>query len=69
MSVQQAQRDISHYLMHRYNWIRPHTLNGGLAPAQAEKNLKSCPGLVDHYITPVSGLENGYWISVKMDNL
>ena len=37
MSVQQAQRDISHYLMHRYNWIRPHTFNGGLAPAQAEK--------------------------------
>ena len=24
MLVQHAQRDISHYLMHRYNWIRPH---------------------------------------------
>ncbi|CAM5455745.1 hypothetical protein PFRA20S_00302 [Pseudomonas fragi] len=49
MSVQQAQRDISHYLMHRYNWIRPHTFNGGLTPAQAEKNLTQCPELVDHY--------------------
>lgn len=39
MSVQQAQRDISHYLMHRYNWIRPHQFNGGLTPAQAEKKL------------------------------
>lgn len=37
ISVQQTQRDISHYLMHCYNWIRPHQLNGGLAPAQAEK--------------------------------
>ena len=41
MSVQQAQKDISHYLMHRYNWIRPHTFNGGLTPAQAEK--MDCP--------------------------
>ena len=43
--VQQAQRDISHYLMHRYNWIRPHTLNGGLAPAQAEKKLNVVSGI------------------------
>lgn len=51
MTAQEAHRDISHYLMHRYNWIRPHQFNDRLAPAQAEKNLTSCPGLVDHYIT------------------
>lgn len=45
MSVQQAQRDISQYLMHRYNWIRPHTFNGGLAPAQAEKKLNALSGI------------------------
>ncbi|KPY49323.1 ISPsy24, transposase orfB [Pseudomonas savastanoi pv. nerii] len=33
-TAQGAQRDISHYLMHRYNWIRPHQYKGGLAPAQ-----------------------------------
>ncbi|AZE52999.1 Transposase InsO for insertion sequence element IS911 [Pseudomonas synxantha] len=25
--------------MHRYNWIRPHQFNGGLAPAQAEEKI------------------------------
>jgi putative transposase len=45
MSVQQAQKDISHYLMHRYNWIRPHTFNGGLTPAQAEKKLNVVSGV------------------------
>ena len=40
---------ISYHLMHRYNWIRPHQFNDALAPAQAEKNLTSCPGLVDYY--------------------
>ncbi|MCO3646595.1 hypothetical protein FA148_28245, partial [Pseudomonas aeruginosa] len=24
LTAQEAQRDISHYLMHRYNWIRGH---------------------------------------------
>ncbi|KJJ20999.1 hypothetical protein HMPREF3150_01168, partial [Pseudomonas aeruginosa] len=24
LMAREAQRDISHYLMHRYNWIRPH---------------------------------------------
>ncbi|QAX87664.1 IS3 family transposase [Pseudomonas sp. DTU12.3] len=48
-TAQEAQRDISQFLMHRYNWIRPHQFNGGLAPARAEENLTSCPGLVDHY--------------------
>jgi putative transposase len=39
ITAQEAHRDISHYLMHRYNWIRPHQFNKGLAPAQAEKKL------------------------------
>ena len=38
-TVQQARRDISYFLMHRYNWIRPHQFNGGLAPARAEEKL------------------------------
>ncbi|RUG46176.1 IS3 family transposase, partial [Pseudomonas aeruginosa] len=29
LTAQEAQRDISHYLMHRYNWIRPHQFNDG----------------------------------------
>ncbi|WP_171452159.1 IS3 family transposase, partial [Pseudomonas aeruginosa] len=36
LTAQEAQRDISHYLMHRYNWIRPHQFNDGLPPAVAE---------------------------------
>lgn len=44
ITARQAQRDISHYLMHRYNWIRPHQFNEGMAPAVAEKNLMQCPG-------------------------
>ncbi|MFQ3217036.1 MAG: hypothetical protein ACI87C_001558 [Paraperlucidibaca sp.] len=36
-------------LMERYNWVRPHQFNAGLAPAVAEENLKLCPRLVDHY--------------------
>ena len=35
-NAQHAQRDISDYLMHYYNQIRPHQFNGGLAPAQAK---------------------------------
>ncbi|HBY4609053.1 TPA: IS3 family transposase, partial [Klebsiella pneumoniae] len=35
LTAQEAQRDISHYLMHRYNWIRPHQFNDGLPPAVA----------------------------------
>ncbi|SOQ10538.1 ISPsy24, transposase orfB [Pseudomonas syringae pv. persicae] len=45
MTAQEAQRDISHYLMHRYNWIRPHQFNDGLAPAQYEKNLNVVSGM------------------------
>lgn len=45
MTAQEAHRDISHYLMHRYNWIRPHQFNNGLAPAQAEKKLNVVSGI------------------------
>jgi putative transposase len=45
MTAQEAQRDISHYLMHRYNWVRPHQFNDGLAPAQYEKNLNVVSGI------------------------
>ena len=37
MTAREAQRDISHYLMHQYNWIRPHQFNQGLAPAVKEE--------------------------------
>jgi putative transposase len=38
-TAQEAQRYISHFLMRRYNWIRPHQFNGGSVPARAEKKL------------------------------
>ncbi|MFH7451077.1 integrase core domain-containing protein, partial [Pseudomonas syringae pv. tagetis] len=38
MTAQEAQRDISHFLMHRYNWVRPHQFNDGLDHAKYEKN-------------------------------
>ena len=61
MTAQEAHRDISHYLMHRYNWIRPHQFNGGLAPPRAEENLTLCPGLVDHYRNR-DVFTSGHWI-------
>jgi putative transposase len=45
MTAQEAHRDISHYLMHRYNWLRPHRFNDGLAPAVAEEKLKTVSGI------------------------
>ena len=39
MTEQEAHRDISHYLIHRYNWIQPNQFNDGQAPAQAERKL------------------------------
>lgn len=45
MTEQGAHRDISHYLMHRYNWIRPHQFNDGRAPAVAEEKLNAVPGM------------------------
>jgi putative transposase len=34
MSAQYTQRDISQYLMHHYNWIRPHQFNAGVGPGE-----------------------------------
>lgn len=45
LTAQEAQRDISHYLMHRYNWIRPHRFNNGLPPAVAEEQLNPLSGM------------------------
>ena len=45
MTVHEAQRDVSHYLMHRYNWQRPHQFNGGMAPAVAEEKLNFVSGI------------------------
>ena len=45
MTAREAQRDISYYLMHRYNWIRPHQANDGLPPAVAEKKLNPLSGM------------------------
>ena len=44
-AAQEAQRDISHFLMHRYNWIRPHQFNVGMAPARAEEKLNVVSGI------------------------
>ncbi|MBK3869738.1 IS3 family transposase [Pseudomonas stutzeri] len=45
LTAQEAQRDISHYLMHRYNWVRPHQFNDGLPPAVAEEKLNPLSGM------------------------
>ncbi|MFC2259737.1 IS3-like element IS222 family transposase, partial [Pseudomonas aeruginosa] len=45
LTAQEAQRDISHYLMHRYNWIGPHQFNDGLPPAVAEEKLNPLSGM------------------------
>ncbi len=41
LTAQEAQRDISHYLMHRYNW----KFNDGLPPAVAEEKLNPLSGM------------------------
>jgi putative transposase len=35
-SMDEAPKDIGLYLMDYYNWHRPHTANGGMAPAATE---------------------------------
>ena len=45
MSVPQAQRDISHYLVHRYSWKRPHQFNCELMRVQTEKKLNVVSGI------------------------
>jgi len=45
VSKQEAAKDISYYLMEYYNWQRPHSFNGGLAPAKAENQPKILSGI------------------------
>lgn len=45
LSAQEALRDISFYLMERYNRQRPHQYNGGMSPARAEATLNSLSGI------------------------
>ena len=44
-SIVEAGKDIGEYLMSYYNWHRPHTTNGGTAPAVAEKKLNLLSGI------------------------
>ena len=44
-SALEAQRDISFYLMERYNCQRPHQYNNGLAPTKAEEKLNTLSGI------------------------
>jgi len=44
MSLWEAKRDISDYLMNYYNWRRPHQHNDGIPPAEAENRLNSVSG-------------------------
>lgn len=44
-TAQEAQHDISHFLMHRYNWIRPHQSNDGLALARADEKFNVASGI------------------------
>jgi putative transposase len=41
----EAIQDVSDYVMHRYNWQRPHQYNNGLPPAVAEEQLKTVSGI------------------------
>lgn len=45
LTAQEAQRENIHYLMHRYNWIRPHKFNEGLPPAVAEEKINPLSGM------------------------
>jgi len=44
-SMAEAKKDIGLYLMDYYNWQRPHTAKGGLAPAVAEEKLNLLSGI------------------------
>ncbi len=44
MSVREAKRDISYYLMDYYNWRRPHQYNDGIPPAKAEERPNQVSG-------------------------
>jgi len=38
-SISQAEKDIEFYSMNYYNWVRPHSYNGGLTPRAAEEKI------------------------------
>ncbi|WP_279497334.1 IS3 family transposase [Aeromonas veronii] len=44
MSLREAKRDISYYLMDYYNWRRPHQYNNGIPPAKAEDRPNQVSG-------------------------
>lgn len=44
MSLRDATRDISYYLMDYYNWRRPHQHNDGMPPAKAETRPNQVSG-------------------------
>ena len=44
-NYQDAEKDISYYLMNYYNWHRPHSYNQMVAPAVAEEKLNSLSGI------------------------
>lgn len=44
MSLREAKRDISYYLMDYYNWRRPHQHNDGIPPAKAEDRPNQVSG-------------------------
>ncbi|MGL6495577.1 IS3 family transposase, partial [Aeromonas veronii] len=44
MSLREAKRDISYYLMDYYNWRRPHHHNDGIPPAKAETRPNQVSG-------------------------
>ncbi len=44
MSLREAKRDISYYLMDYYNWRRPHQHNDGMPPAKAEARPNQVSG-------------------------
>ena len=43
-SIDEARKDIGHYLMDYYNHRRPHTCNDGMPPAMAEEKLNLLSG-------------------------
>jgi len=45
VSFEQAQRDISDYLMHHYNRDSPHQYNDGLPPVATEEKLNLLSGI------------------------
>ena len=44
-NYQEAEKDISNYLMNYYNWRRPYSHNQMVAPAVAEEKLNSLSGI------------------------